>query len=199
MCPVQMTARDRRVRGDPLAAIDVDLIVVPWFEDETPTRCRARRGQRRRDWRERIVARNSGRALRPVLDAVADRSWRAAPRRVVGAGPRADCWHATSAEAGRGRRVGGPAERRRGLGLRRPRRAGPRRARAGGRRRVDAGGVQRRQLQDGRAAPAPPPAWTVVVDGAASRRTCRQRWRADASSASAATWRASSPTSRATR
>ena len=49
--------------------------------------------------------------------------------------------------------------------------------------------------------PAPPPAWTVVVSTATRRRCgrCQPRWRAAAFSASAATWRASWPTSRATR
>ncbi len=47
--------------------------------------------------------------------------------------------------------------------------------------------------------PGAAPAWTIVSPGAAGRRCERGRRRAGASSASAATWRASSRTSRATR
>ena len=141
--------------GGPLSAIDADLLIVPWFEDDA-----AGHGRRRRRDRRRSRARARGQGI-----SGANRSscfWRRSPtapgaRRASpliggGSGERGSALIrklATAAGlAARQRRVGA----RRVRGARHRRRA---RARAGGRRRADARRVPRRELQDGRSAARP--------------------------------------------
>ena len=207
-CSSTASVAPSRVVSGPLAAVDTDLLIVPWFEDDAPARMPGpRRGDRRRSRRARLTSKEFGaqalRALphadrRPRLARAARRAHRRRAARTTSRRSRCASWPPPPASRREQRR-----DRARRLRRAPTAPSTDARARAGGRRRADAGGVQRRHATRPAIRRRPrlrrgPSSSLERRDGAGDRAQ-RRPSRADAFSASAATWRASWRTSRATR
>ena len=90
MCPAQLTTPIAYTR-DPLAGIDTDLIVVPWFEGEPPTAVADLDAASGGEIARAIGAKEfQSKPYELFLTQTADRGWRARRIALIGAGRRAD-------------------------------------------------------------------------------------------------------------
>src|ERR1051326_8577261 len=156
--------------GGPLSAVDTDLLIVPWFEDDGPSAVPDLDGATGGEIERALTSQEfQGKAYDLFLTGIADRGWRARRVALIGGGRRADSGGelmrkiaAAGALGARQRRVGRVAFRVRGNGplveLTQAAAEGLTLAE------FDGGSYKTRDV----AKPAVP-AWTVVVDGNVTR------------------------------
>ena len=90
--PSTTTAAPITCVSSPLSAIDTDLLVVPWFEDEGPSAIDGLDAASGGDIGRALASKEfSGKAFELFATSLTDRSWRARRLVLIGAGQSADC------------------------------------------------------------------------------------------------------------
>ena len=200
--PSTSTAAPITCVSSPLSAVDTDLLVVPWFDDEGPSAIDGLDAASGGDIARALASKEfCGKAFELFATSLTDRSWRARRVVLIGAGQSADyrseLARQLAAAAGisvRNRRV-----ERVGFVLRgRGDIAELAQAVAEG---LTLSEFNAGMYKTGDSAPPGAPAWTVAMPDQAPDVLTRARERSTAGGCSpnAATWHASSPTSPATR